>query len=91
MLVLVIYDIPDDRKWDKLATFLEGYGRRVQYSVFECFLNLAEMRQLHQKLKTLVKQEEDDVRLYWVPADAVARALTIGSSPPEHSPDVYIV
>jgi CRISPR-associated protein Cas2 len=49
------------------------------------------MRQLHQKLKTLVKQEEDDVRLYWIPANAVARALTIGSSPPEHPPDVYIV
>jgi CRISPR-associated protein Cas2 len=91
MLVLVVYDIPDDRRRDKLATFLEGYGRRVQYSVFECFLNLAEMRQLHQKLKTLVKQEEDDVRLYWIPANAVARALTIGSSPPEHPPDVYIV
>ena len=30
MLVLVIYDIPDNKRRTKLATFLEGYGRRVQ-------------------------------------------------------------
>ncbi|MGP1372035.1 MAG: CRISPR-associated endonuclease Cas2, partial [Almyronema sp.] len=39
MLVLVVYDIPDDKRRTKLATFLEGYGRRVQYSVFECFMS----------------------------------------------------
>lgn len=44
MLVLVIYDIPDDKRRNKLATFLEGYGRRVQKSAFECFLSLEEMK-----------------------------------------------
>ena len=44
MLVLVVYDIPDDKRRTKLATFLEGYGRRVQYSVFECFMDLQEMK-----------------------------------------------
>ncbi|MFE4108590.1 CRISPR-associated endonuclease Cas2, partial [Almyronema epifaneia] len=44
MLVLVVYDIPDDKRRTKLATFLEGYGRRVQYSVFECFMSLEKMK-----------------------------------------------
>lgn len=91
MLVLVVYDIPDDRRRDRLATFLEGYGRRVQKSVFECFLSLQEMNQLHAKVKRQVKASEDNVRFYWIPVDAVPRTLTIGSAPPEPPPQVYII
>jgi len=91
MLVLVVYDIPDDKRRTKLATFLEGYGRRVQYSVFECFLELQEMRQLYQALQRRVKPEEDSVRLYWITRDAFQRALSIGHPPLEEPPDFYIV
>jgi len=91
VLVLVIYDIPDDRRRHKLATFLEGYGRRVQRSAFECFLSLSEMQKLYRKVQTRVQPTEDDVRFYWVPADAVPRSLTIGSDAPQPPPTVYIV
>ncbi len=91
MLVLVVYDIPDDRRRQKLATFLEGHGRRVQFSVFECFISLSEMKILHDKVKRKVKPAEDNVRFYWIAADCVPRALTIGSSPPEPPPQLYIV
>jgi len=49
MLVVVVYDIPDDKRRTKLSKFLEGYGRRTQFSVFECFLSLEEMRELYDK------------------------------------------
>jgi CRISPR-associated protein Cas2 len=91
MLVLVVYDIPDDKRRTKLATFLEGYGRRVQYSVFECFMDLQEMKQLYEALKKKVKPEEDNVRLYWITRDSFERALSIGSLPPKEPPDFYIV
>ena len=91
MLVLVIYDIPDDRRRQKLSDLLEGYGRRVQKSAFECFLSLGEMQKLHRQVQTRVKASEDNVRFYWVPADAVPRSLTIGSEAPQPPPTVYIV
>ena len=91
MLVLVVYDIPDDKRRAKLATFLEGYGRRVQYSVFECFLSLAEMEQLYGQIKRRVNADDDDVRLYWIPKDALPRTLTVGSGVPEPPPDSYII
>ena len=91
MLVLVVYDIADDRRRTKLATFLEGYGRRVQESVFECFLPLAEMQTLHRRIAHRIKLPEDNVRLYWIPADALPRPLTLGSSPPQPPPDAYII
>ncbi len=91
MLVLVVYDIPNDKRRNKLATFLEGYGRRVQYSVFECFLDLAEMRKLHQQVAKRVAESEDNVRFYWITTDALSQVLTIGSDGPKPPPDTYIV
>lgn len=91
MLVLVVYDIPDDKRRNKLAIFLEGYGRRVQYSVFECFLDLVQMRQLHQQVARRIDESEDDVRFYWITADAFSKVLTLGSEPPEEPPTTYIV
>lgn len=91
MLVLVVYDIPDDKRRTKLATFLEGYGRRVQYSVFECFLSLQEMRKLRDQVQRRVKESEDNVRFYWISEEAISQVLTIGSLPPEEPPDTYIV
>ncbi|MGB3512406.1 MAG: CRISPR-associated endonuclease Cas2 [Microcoleaceae cyanobacterium] len=43
--MIVVYDIPDDKRRTKLSNFLEDYGRRVEFSVFECFIGLEEMRQ----------------------------------------------
>ncbi|MGB6295292.1 MAG: CRISPR-associated endonuclease Cas2, partial [Rivularia sp. (in: cyanobacteria)] len=54
----------------------------VQFSVFECFLNLDEMRQLFEKSKRIVKPSEDNVRFCWISKDAVSRVLTIGSEHP---------
>lgn len=90
MMVLVVYDVADDKRRLILSNFLEGYGRRVQESVFECFLSLNEMKKLHEQVKKRVKPEEDNVRFYWVPADALPRTLTIGSEPPQPPPKFYI-
>jgi CRISPR-associated protein Cas2 len=90
MLVVVTYDVPDNKRRLKLAKLLEGYGRRVQYSVFECFLTLDEMRGLCEKVRAKVKVTEDDVRFYWISADAVGRVLTLGSEPPEPPPKAFI-
>lgn len=34
-MLIVSYDISDDRTRRKFSTFLKKYGRRIQYSVFE--------------------------------------------------------
>lgn len=91
MLVVVTYDIPNNRRRTKLASFLEGYGRRVQKSVFECFLSQAEMKELYRSIQRRVKVEEDNVRFYWLTPQAVQQVLVIGGDPPQPPPSVYIV
>jgi CRISPR-associated protein Cas2 len=91
MLALVVYDIPHDKRRTKLANFLEGYGRRVQFSVFECFLSLDEMRVLSVKVAKLVNPEEDNVRFYWISEEAISRAISIGSPAPSPPAKYYVV
>jgi CRISPR-associated protein Cas2 len=90
-MVVIVYDIPDDKRRTKLANFLEGYGRRVQYSVFECFISLDEMRLLYAKVKPKVKLDEDNVRFYWLSSEAMLNVLTLGSEAPETPPTYYII
>ena len=91
MLVVVVYDIPDNKRRTKLANFLEGYGRRVQYSVFECFLNLPQMQELYEKVQKRVNPQEDNVRFYWLSKDANSKTLTIGSELPQPPPNYYVI
>ncbi|QLE56392.1 CRISPR-associated endonuclease Cas2 [Nostoc sp. TCL26-01] len=91
MLVVVVYDIPNDKRRTKLSNFLEGYGRRVQFSVFECFLSLEEMRQLYIDVRKLVKPAEDNLRFYWISQEAVERVLTIGGETPQPPPNYYVI
>lgn len=64
LFYVVAYDIPDDKRRKKVADLLEGYGKRVQYSVFECLLTSAKYDELRSKLKKRVKLSEDSVRFY---------------------------
>ena len=89
-MVIVVYDIPDNKRRTKLAHFLEGYGRRVQFYVFECFISLEQMRKLHQAITKKVKAEEDNVRFYWISDEGLSLSLTIGSQIPETPPDYYV-
>lgn len=63
MLVLVIYDISDDKKRFKLVKFLQGFGFRVQKSAFEAMISKSVYRRLLQGLPEFIS-EEDSIRVY---------------------------
>jgi CRISPR-associated protein Cas2 len=90
-MLLVVYDIADNHRRLQLSNFLEGHGRRVQESVFECFVTLEQMPGLFNKAKKLVIESEDNLRFYWIPSNAVPRVCSIGSPPPEPPPNYYII
>ena len=92
MLILVSYDIPDNKRRRKIAKTLLDYGDRVQYSVFECNLNQKQQAQLVEELKKLIAPEKDSVRIYPLRADSAAQVQVLGiAKPPAEDPDIYIV
>lgn len=62
--VLVCYDIVDDHQRQAVAILLEGYGERVQGSVFEVMLGASGLKQLKTELECRINVLTDRVRFY---------------------------
>jgi CRISPR-associated protein Cas2 len=56
---LVCYDVRDPERLRKAAKHLEGYGERMQYSVFRCWLGPRAMERLRWELTELLAPEDD--------------------------------
>lgn len=91
LFYVVAYDIPDDRRRKKIADLLEGYGKRVQYSVFECLLTQAKYDELLSKLKKRVKLSEDSVRFYPLSRQSLRQVETWGGQPLTTPPSSTVI
>lgn len=58
---LVAYDIREDRRLRAVASCMEGYGERIQYSVFVCDLSDQEAVLLRTDLESRMKMTEDSI------------------------------
>jgi len=70
-LWVIAYDSPSNKRRRKLAKLLEGYGERLQWSVFECRLQPHQVARLRQLLARIATAE-DSVRIWAVPQRAPA-------------------
>ena len=58
---LVCYDIRNAKRLRKAAKHIEGYGTRMQYSIFRCWLSPQQMQRLRWELTEKIVKPEDDV------------------------------
>lgn len=56
---LISYDVREPRRLRQVAKLLEGYGTRVQYSVFRCRLDPLALEKLHWDLNRIMEPEDD--------------------------------
>ena len=91
LLYVVTYDIPCDRRRKKVSDLLEGYGRRVQYSVFECLLSAVKYKELRKRLKPRTKDSEDSIRFYPISGHTIGQVDTWGGVPVTPIPTSTIV
>jgi len=77
---LVSYDISLTKRRNKLARVMEGKGRRVQYSVFECRLDRGELEDLLRKAAPHICEEEgDSLRVYALCGACAQKILCLGA------------
>lgn len=91
LFYVVVYDIPDDKRRKKVSDLLEGYGQRVQYSVFECILTQAQYKELRERLRKRVKLSEDSVRFYPLSKHTLSQVETWGEPPLTKMPGSVII
>jgi CRISPR-associated protein Cas2 len=83
MEYLVTYDVDTttpqgQRRLRRVAKICEGYGIRVQKSVFEVTCTTAQMPALRQKLSDVIDHTVDNIRLYRLTAGSLQTVERLG-------------
>lgn len=83
MLIIVCYDVNTESKEGRLrlrrvAKICESTGQRVQKSVFECQVTLAEYEELERRLLAEINLTQDCLRLYRMPSTRSAEVKEYG-------------
>ena len=93
MEILVTYDVSTEtkagrRRLRRVAKICEGYGQRVQKSVFECRLDAARHEELVHRLLKVINEEEDSLRFYRLrePRDRYLAVYGLGVKYDIHEP-----
>jgi CRISPR-associated protein Cas2 len=90
-LYVITYDIPCDKRRKKVSDILEGYGQRVQYSVFECQLSKEKYHNLCRQLQKKVNLVEDSVRFYPLSRHTLSLVECWGVGPPVIEPPSSVI
>lgn len=90
-LWVIAYDIADDCARLRVDQHLQGWGDRVQYSVFEAYLTAAEARRLLAALADLIDPQSDSLRLYPLCAWCQDRHLIVGQGRRSEDPSILVL
>jgi CRISPR-associated protein Cas2 len=91
LLYIVTYDITCNKRRKKVSDLLEGYGQRVQFSVFECLLVEKKYVELRERLRGRVNLREDSVRFYPLSSHTLGKVEIWGGAPLISPPGSIIV
>ena len=82
MKILLTYDISHTKSRTKVATLLESYGRRVNFSVFELDIKKQKFHRLINEIETFC-DKEDSVRIYAFTSDTIMKSYDINKTKPK--------
>ena len=86
-IVLVIYDIVENKRRSRMVKCVERYGIRVQKSAFEAFLSKKKYERLVEETSRLIDLETDSLRIYLLADHTSVRSWGVGD---RHIEDVII-
>lgn len=87
-LILIIYDIVDNKRRLKMVKHLEAYGTRVQKSAFEALLLGHKYREMIDGIKKIIEQE-DNVRVYRL--NSSNEVILLGNSDTMYEENIIII
>jgi CRISPR-associated protein Cas2 len=93
MYYIITYDIADDKQRKKLSDLLEGYGVRVNYSVFECELSQTQLKKLLLEIEeeNLLDKKVDSLRFYHMHKTSIPKSFEICKKQDPFEEDIMFV
>ncbi len=74
---VVAYDISDTKRRNKVIKLIEPYGKRVNYSVFECMFTSRQLENLQAELTCLLHKRKDTIAIYPICIDCYTKTRYI--------------
>lgn len=91
MLVVISYDIPDNKTRLRVHNELMSWGYAVQKSVFEAHLSERQTERMKERLAMLIEPEKDSIRIYRLCHRCERQCEYLGLAEPTPDPDFWIV
>lgn len=79
MLIVLAYDVSEPKRLAKVASVCEDFGARVQYSIFECHLEVEEFNELWLRLLGIIDEAEDRLVAYRIDGRCAKETETAGT------------
>lgn len=55
---IICYDITEPKRWRRVYKLVNGYGRRLQFSIFRCRLTARQVERLRWELERIMTAED---------------------------------
>lgn len=96
MLVLIAYDVSTltaagRKRLNNVAKACKDYGLRAQKSLFECDLDPAQWVVLKDRLLSIINQEEDSLRFYYLGSNWERKIEHFGCNAPPDLKGLLII
>ena len=79
------------RRLVRVAHTCEGFGTRVQYSVFECRLSETRLQRLIDRLRDIIDPSLDSVNFYRLPGSLTDARTSIGRRMMREPGDPWVI
>lgn len=91
MQIVVAYDIPENRRRERLRKALLRFGNPVQKSVFECDLSQRQIEKMERVILAIISPEEDNIRYYKICKSCAGEVEVFGGAPLVETRKAYVV
>ncbi len=90
-LYIICYDIEKDKSRTKLAKIMEQYGKRVNYSVFECMLTDAQHRYILGAIQKIINPKTDKIKIYLMCQSCFVGSIELGVKDYTHTSSTIFI
>jgi CRISPR-associated protein Cas2 len=91
MQIVVVYDIPENKRRERLRKALRRFGNAVQKSVFECDLSARQIESMERVIRGIMDASADNVRYYKLCQACTREVEVFGGRRPATVLKAYVV
>lgn len=90
MQIIVVYDISENKRRERVRKSLRRFGNPVQKSVFECDLTQRQIEKMERIIRDIMLPE-DNIRYYKLCKNCAGEVEVFGGKPLETTKSAYVV